>query len=305
MLPFQNMSGDSEQEYFADGIVEDIITALSRFNSLFVIARSSSFTYKGRAVDIKQIGKELGVRYVLEGSVRKAANRLRIVGQLIDAGTGSHLWAERFEGAVVDIFELQDQVTESVVGAIAPVIEKAEIDRAKRKPTDSFDAYTLYSRGLAKLYQFNRQANEEALRLFNSAIDIDPDFSSAYGRAASCYVVAKGYGWSSGAVDEASEVRRLTQRAIALGKDDAMALSLGAWGLAYVARDLQSGSNLIDRALAINSNLADAWHYGAWIKNWVGDRQSALERFARAMRLSPVDQQSTIMKAGTAHCFFS
>ena len=171
-------------------MVEDIITALSHFKALFVIARNSSFTYKGRAVDVKQIGRELGVRYVLEGSVRKAANRVRITGQLVDTATGAHLWAERFDGGLGDIFDLQDQVTESVVGAIAPAVEKAEIERAKRKPTESLDAYALYLRGLAKLYQVaSRQANEEALRLFNSAIELDPDFASAYGRAAHCYAI--------------------------------------------------------------------------------------------------------------------
>jgi adenylate cyclase len=181
VLPFKNMSGDPEQEYFADGMVEDIITALSRFKALFVIARNSSFTYKGRAVDVKQVGRELGVRYVLEGSIRKAANRVRITGQLVDTATGAHLWADRFDGGLGDIFDLQDQVTESVVAAIAPAVEKAEIERAKRKPTDSLDAYTLYLRGLAKLHQFaNRQAHDEALRLFNSAIELDPDFASAY-----------------------------------------------------------------------------------------------------------------------------
>ena len=193
MLPFHNMSGDPEQEYFADGMVEDIITALSRFKALFVIARNSSFTYKGRAVDVKQVGRELGVRYVLEGSVRKAANRVRITGQLVDTATGAHLWADRFDGGLGDIFDLQDQVTESVVGAIAPAVEKAEIERAKRKPTESLDAYALYLRGLARFYQFaSRQANDEALRLFNSAIELDPDFASAYGRAAFCYVHCQG-----------------------------------------------------------------------------------------------------------------
>jgi TolB-like protein len=152
VLPFTNMSGDPEQDYFADGIAEDIITALSRFKALFVIARYSSFTYKERAVDVKQVGRELGVRYVLEGSVRKAANRVRITGQLVDTATGTHLWAERFDGGVGDIFDLQDQVTESVVGAIAPALEKAEIERAKRKPTESLDAYGRYLRGIAKLY---------------------------------------------------------------------------------------------------------------------------------------------------------
>ena len=154
VLPFTNMSGDPEQDYFADGMVDDIITALSHFKALFVIARNSSFTYKGRAVDVKQVGRELGVRYVLEGSVRKAANRVRITGQLVDTATGAHLWAERFDGGLGDIFDLQDQVTESVVGAIAPAVEKAEIERAKRKPTESLDAYALYLRGLASFYQF-------------------------------------------------------------------------------------------------------------------------------------------------------
>ena len=192
ILPFTNLSSDPEQEYFADGMVDDIITALSQFKVLFVIARNSSFTYKGKAVDVKQVGRELGVRYVLEGSVRKAANRVRITGQLVDTATGAHLWADRFDGGLGDIFDLQDQVTERVVGAIAPAVEKAEIERAKRKPTESLDAYTLYLRGLAKFYQFaGRQANEEALRLFNSAIELDPDFASAYGRAAFCYVLPR------------------------------------------------------------------------------------------------------------------
>ncbi|MEH2611846.1 TolB-like protein [Bradyrhizobium sp. AZCC 1693] len=198
VLPFINMSGDPEQEYFADGMVDDIITALSHFKALFVIARNSSFTYKGRAVDVKQIGRELGVRYVLEGSVRKSANRVRITGQLVDTTTGAHLWAERFDGGLSDVFDLQDQVTESVVGAIAPAVEKAEIERAKRKPTESLDAYALYLRGLARFYQYaGRQANDEALRLFNSAIELDPDFASAYARAASCDAHAKGNGWIS------------------------------------------------------------------------------------------------------------
>src|SRR6202022_2986520 len=170
----------------------------SRFKELFVIARNSSFVYKGRAVDVKQIGRELGVRYVLEGSVRKAAKRVRITGQLVDTATGAHLWADRFDGGLGDIFGLQDQVTESVVGAIAPAVEKAEIERAKRKPTESLDAYALYLRGVAGSYQFARQANAEALGFFNSAIELDPDFASAYGRAAACYGYARGNGWISG-----------------------------------------------------------------------------------------------------------
>ena len=172
VLPITNMSGDPEQDYFADGMAEDIITALSHFKALFVIARNSSFTYKGRAVDVKQVGRELGVRYVLEGSVRKAANRVRISGQLVDTATGAHLWADRFDGGLGDVFDLQDRVTESVVGAIAPAVEKAEIERAKRKPTDSLDAYDHYLRGLAAVYQWTRESLSEALRLFNKASEM-------------------------------------------------------------------------------------------------------------------------------------
>src|SRR2546430_3893194 len=305
VLPFTNLSSDPEQEYFADGIVDDIITALSHFKALFVIARNSSFTYKGRAVDVKQVGRELGVRYVLEGSVRKAANRVRITGQLVDTATGAHLWADRFDGGLGDIFDLQDQVTESVVGAIAPAVEKAEIERARRKPTESLDAYAIYLRGLARLYQpANRQANDEALRLFNSAIELDPDFASAYGRAASCYVIAKMNGWISGAANEIAEVTRLAQRAVELGKDDAIALAASGYALAHIVRDLGVGAALIDRALVLNSNLAVAWSYGGWVKNFLGEPEAAIERFARAMRLSPPDPWAPGMRAGTAHAHF-
>ena len=263
-------------------MVEDIITALSHFKALFVIARNSSFTYKGRAVDVKQVGRELGVRYVLEGSVRKAANRVRITGQLVDTATGAHLWADRFDGGLGDIFDLQDQVTESVVGAIAPAVEKAEIERAKRKPTESLDAYALYLRGLARFYQVaSRQANEEALRLFNSAIELDPDFASAYGRAAHCYAIAKANGWLSVTPNEIAEVTRLAQRAVELGKDDAIALAAGGWALAYVVRDLEVGAALIDRALVLNSNLAEAWSFGGWVKNWLGEPEAG-DRALRA-----------------------
>jgi TolB-like protein/class 3 adenylate cyclase/tetratricopeptide (TPR) repeat protein len=306
VLPFTNMSGDPEQDYFADGMVEDIITALSHFKALFVIARNSSFTYKGRvAVDVKQVGRELGVRYVLEGSVRKAANRVRITGQLVDTATGGHLWADRFDGGLGDIFDLQDQVTESVVGAIAPAVEKAEIERAKRKPTDSLDAYALYLRGSDRLYQFaSRQANGEALRLFNSAIELDPDFASAYGRAALCYVWAKNNGWISVTANEIAEVKRLAQRAVELGKDDAIALAAAGWALAFVVGDPGVGAALIDRALVLNSNLAEAWHFGGWAKIWLGEPEAGIERFARAMRLSPLDPRATGMRAGTASANF-
>src|SRR5215470_7009562 len=181
VLPFQNLSGDPEQEYFADGMVEEIITALSRMRWLFVIARNSSFTYRGRAVDVKQVGRELGVRYVLEGSVRKAGNRVRITGQLIDTATAHHVWANRYDGTLEDVFDLQDRVTACVVGAIAPRLEQAEIERVKHKPTESLDAYDYFLRGMACIHRWSREANDEALRLLNRAIELDPDFASAYG----------------------------------------------------------------------------------------------------------------------------
>jgi len=304
VLPLTNMSGDPEQDYFADGMAEDVITALSHFKALFVIARNSSFTYKGRTVDVKQVGRELGVRYVLEGSVRKAANRVRITGQLVDTATGAHLWADRFDGGLDDIFTLQDEVTASVVGAIAPAVEKAEIERAKRKPTDSLDAYALYLRGLAKHYEFSKQANHEAIRLFNSAIELDPDFASAYGRAANCYSIAKANSYFSITPNEIAEVTRLAQRAVELGKDDANALATGGHALLYVVCELGIGSALVDRALVLNSNLAEAWYSGGWAKAWLGQPELAIERFARAIRLSPVDPTVGRMRSGTAYAHF-
>ncbi|MCI0429248.1 MAG: winged helix-turn-helix domain-containing protein, partial [Rhodospirillales bacterium] len=258
-LPFQNLSGDPEQEYFADGVVEDIITALSRIRWLFVIARNSSFTYKGRAVDVKQVGRELGVGYVLEGSVRKAANRVRITGQLIDATTGAHLWAERFEGTLDDIFELQDQVATSVAGAIAPQLERAEIERAKRKPTESLDAYDYYLRGMANLHQGTREAIDAALPLFHAAIQLDPAFASAYGMAAWCHFWRKVNGWMTDRSQEVAEGARLARRAVELGRDDAVALTRGGHALAHLVGDLDGGIAFLDRALLLNPNLAAAW----------------------------------------------
>jgi adenylate cyclase len=291
VLPFQNMSGDPKQEYFADGMVEDIITALSRFKSLFVIARNSTFTYKGKAVDIKQVGRQLGVRYVLEGSVRKSANRLRITGQLLDTASGAHLWADRFDGEVGDIFDLQDKVAESVVGAIAPAVERAEIERAKHKPTESLDAYDQFLRGIAKFHQSTKEANTQALALFSKAIELDPEFAAAYGMAAWCYVRRKANGWMTNfsRAQEVAEAERLARLAIALGKDDAVAMCTGGYTLAYGAHDLDAGGNSIDRALVLNPNLAWAWLYSGWNKVWLGDAQDAIARVTHSIRLSPLD----------------
>ena len=304
VLPFNNMSGDPEQEYFADGMVEEIITALSRMRWLFVIARNSSFTYKGRAVDVKQVGRELGVRYVLEGGVRKAANRVRITAQLIDASTGAHLWADRFEGTLEDIFDLQDRVTASVVGAIAPKLEQVEIERVRHKPTESLDAYDYYLRGLATSHPRTRELNDEALRLFYKAIELDPEFSSAYGMAAWCYARRKGSRWMVDRVKETAETARLARRVVELGKEDAVALSTGGFALAYVVGDLDDGAAVLDQALVLNPNLAVAWTFSGWVRIFLGEHEMALEHFARSMRLSPLDPLMYVAQNGIALAHF-
>ena len=304
-LPFLNLSGDIEQEYFTDGVVEDIITALSRNRWLFVIARNSSFTYKGRAVDVKQVGRELGVRYVLEGSVRKAAHKVRITGQLIDATTGAHLWAERFESALDDIFELQDQVTEAVVGAIAPQLERAEIERAKRKTTKSLDAYDYYLRGMAHLHLGSRESIDAALGQFNHALMRDPSFASAYAMAAWCYFWRKVNGWMTDRPGEIAEGARLARRAVDLGRDDAVALTRGGHALAHLTDDVAGGIALLGRALVLNPNLASAWFLAGFLRIWSGEPDAAIEHFAHAMRLSPLDPELYRMQAGlaAAHLF--
>jgi TolB-like protein len=303
-LPFQNMSGDPEQEYFADGIVEEIITALSRFRQLFVIARNSSFTYKDRAVDVKQVGRELGVRYVLEGSVRKAANRVRITAQLIDGLTGAHLWADRFEGPLEDIFELQDRVAEKVVGAIAPRLEEAEIERAKRKPTDRLDAYDHFLRGIASTHRLTLDANRDALKLFYKTIELDQEFASAWGMAAWCYAWRKANGWMTDRAQETAEAERLARRAVDLGKDDAVALGRAGQALAYVVGDLENGQAFIARALDLNPNLAVTWLFSAWVQVYIGKPDTAIEHAACAMRLSPFDPMRGLMQSATAFGHF-
>jgi TolB-like protein len=280
------MSGDPEQEYFADGMVEEIITALSRFRSLFVVARNSSFTYKGRAVDIKQVGRELGVRYVLEGSVRKAGGRVRITGQLIEAETGAHLWADHFDGTLEDVFDLQDQVTGRVVGAIAPRLEHAEYERSKRKPTESLGAYDYYLRGIALSAHPTKEENDEALRLFTKAIERDPEFAAPYARAAIRYAARRGWGWDIDPDREASEAIRLARTAIRLGADDASVLGFGGFVIAYLD-DLESGADYVDRARALNPNI----HWGAagWISMCLGRPEIAITQLTNAMRYSPID----------------
>ena len=304
VLPFANLSNDPEQDYFADGMVDEIITALSRIHWLFVIARNSSFTYKGRAVDVKQVGRDLDVSYVLEGSVRKAGNRVRIGGQLIDTETGAAIWADRIEGELQDIFDLQDKVTAKVVGAIAPKLEQAEIERSKRKPTGSLDAYDYYLRGLPEVYKWTSEANEKALAHFYRAIELDPEFASAYGMAARCYSQRKAGGWVVDRRFEIIEVQRLAHRAVELGPDDAVALSTAGLALAFVAGELEAGDALIEKSVALNPNLAWAWLFSGWVKAWLGEPDDAIVRITRAMNLSPQDPSRFSMSRGIAFAHF-
>jgi tetratricopeptide (TPR) repeat protein len=271
---------------------------------LFVIARNSSFTYKGRAVDVKQVGRELGVRYVLEGSVRKGGNKVRITGQLVDAATGAHLWADRFDGGLEDVFDLQDQVTASVIGAIAPKLEQAEIERSRHKPTGSLDAHDYYLRGLAALHRWTREANAEALAHFYRAVELDPNFAAAWGLAARCFSQRKSCGWSTGWAREAVEAERAARRAAELGQDDAMALCTAGMAMSYVACNPAHGRVLIDRALQLNPNLAWAWLFSCWTNIWLGDPETGIEHVVRAMRLSPHDPQMVAMQGATAYAHF-
>lgn len=300
VLPFVNLSGDAEQDYFADGMVEDIITALSHIRWLFVIARNSSFTYKGLSSDVKQIGRELGVRYVLEGSVRRAAARVRITGQLIDAGTGGHLWAERYEGALGDIFALQDRITESVVGAIAQELERAEIRRSKRKPTESLDAYDYFLRGMADFHVGGPSAVDQAIGHFRRAVVLDPDYASAYGMAAWCLFWRRLNGWTADQDADIAEGARLARCAVDLGKSDAVALTRGGHALAHFTHDLDTGIDFVDKALVLNPNLAAAWFLGGYLRVWAGEPDEAIKRFEHAMRLSPLDSEMFRMQTGVA-----
>jgi adenylate cyclase len=289
VLPFQNMSGDPEQEYFVDGLVEDLTTALSCIRSLFVIARNSAFTYKGRAVDVRQVGRELGVRYVLEGSVRKAGNRIRISGQLVDATTGAHLWADRFDGPLDDVFDLQDRVTASVAGVLEPRLQRAEIERAQRRPTQDLGAYDYFLRGMAIFNAWNTERMPEARALFLKAAALDPGFGAAYGMAAWTYTPQKATATLAAAGPEIAEAVRLARLAAETGRDDAAALTSAAATMGYVGGQPEAGKLLIERACTLNPNAAQAWNAAGYIKLWLGDPDGALADFAHATRLSPLD----------------
>jgi adenylate cyclase len=302
VLPFQNMSGDPEQEYFVDGMVEDIITGLSRIKWLFVIARNSTFVYKGQAIDVKRVGRELGVRYVLEGSVRKLSNRLRITGQLIDATNATHIWAERYDRALDDIFELQDELTMSVVGAIEPSLRQAEIERAKRKRPDSLDAYDLYLRALPKVSISMPESADKALPLLEKAILIEPDYAAAHAAIALCHENRYMRGRLLG--DDKRAALHHARIAVATGGDDATALAFAAFVIGILEHDYDSAFDAFERALALSPSSAIALSFSAIIHAWAGDYATAVEQAEQSLRLSPFGTLLFMPYVGLAHAHF-
>jgi len=303
VLPFTNMSGDPDQDYFGDGVAEEIITALSRCSWLFVIARNSSFTYKGKSIDVRQIGRELGVRYVLEGSVRRAGNRLRFTGQLVDATSAAHIWADRFDGEMSDVFDLQDRITESVVGAIEPKLQLAEIERMKHKPAANLDAYDLLLRAQQFEYEFTQQSLAAALRCLQQALAIDPSYAPALGLAAYCHVERGIQGWAQDLEAEATEGLRLAVRAVELARDDANVLWMAAYAGRSFGMDQDHAKELLDRSLHLNPNSAMALTIAAWNQALV-DPPAALELLRRAERLSPRDPRAWVMAAAGAFAHY-
>ncbi|MGC1575556.1 MAG: hypothetical protein WA813_05420, partial [Beijerinckiaceae bacterium] len=286
VLPFQNMSGDMEQEYFVDGMVEEIITALSRIPWLFVIARNSSFTYKGQATDVKQVGRELGVRYVLEGSVRKGGNRVRITGQLIDAVTGTHLWADRFDGLIEDVFELQDKVASSVAGVIEPALQAAETARSAGRRTDDLTAYDLYLRAYAMTLSSTREV-PEALRVLEQAIVRDPRYGPALAWAALCCFRLVGDGRSEDPAADRLKGTDFARRALEVAGDDPNILANAALALSYFGEDIGAMMALVDRSLALNPSFARGWNISSSLRNWAGQPDIAIEHMETSLRLSP------------------
>lgn len=304
VLPFQNMSGDLEQDYFADGIVDDIITALSRFKFLFVIARNSSFAYKGRAVDIKQVGRELGVRYVLEGSVRKVAGKVRIAGQLIDASTGAHVWADRFDGDLGDVFALQDEVTMNVIAAIRPKLLEVEIEHAVRRPND-LSAYDLYLRASPHYYSMTGEGATEAIRLLTRALEIDPRYGVAASLAVTCHILKLVHGWSADPQAEVGEVMRLSQLVLSIDENDPETLSAVGFAKAYISGDFSAATEMVDQAVALNPSSSIAWSYRGITCILAERNEDAVQSLERAIRLSPLDPMLYTLQAFMALAFIN
>jgi len=302
VLPFQNMSGDPEQEYFADGIVEDIVTALSRFKSLFVIARNSSFTFKGRAVDIKEVGRRLGVRYVLEGSVRKASGKVRITGQLIDAVTGAHLWADRFERDLTDIFALQDEVTVAVISAIEPKMLQTEIAMATRRRPENLTAYDFYLRAMPQYYLATREGLAEAIRLAHRALELDPGLASAARLAGVYHNVNVLFGYANDPQFDRKEAVRLVRLALSIDDGDPETLARAALISAFMVGDSEAEIEMADRAVALNPNSWITWNSRGHVYRIAGLPEEAIRSFERGIRMSPVDprQHMTLTGIGQA-----
>jgi adenylate cyclase len=303
VLAFDNLSDDPEQGYFVDGLVEDIITALSRIRWLFVIARNSSFTYKGRAVDVKQVGRELGVLYVLEGSIRRAGNRIRISAQLLDATTGAHLWADRFDAQLADIFELQDNVASSVAGVIEPRLEAAEYHRSTQRATNDLTAYELFLRARANTLSWEREGINRALDLLGQALTRDADYGMALALAAACHTQLSGNGWSEDQQRSRQEAVDLARRALQAAGDDPNVLVRVAQVLGYFEPDIEPAITLIDRALDVNPSFAFGWFIKGWLRLWAGQADVAIELFEKSMRLNPLRKSPATFSIGIAHFF--
>jgi TolB-like protein len=304
VLPFQNLSGDPEQEYFADGMAEEILTALTYCKSLFVIARNSSFTYKGKAIDVRQIGRELGVRYVLEGSVRRSDDLLRFTAQLVDATSGAQIWADRFDGEIGDVFKLQDRIAESVVAAIEPNVQLAEIERMKHKPVANLDAYNLVLRAQQYEYEFTRESFDAALRCLEKALIIDPNYAQAMALAAYCYAERSQQDWLKDRRQETAEGIRLAARAVELAKNDANVLWMAAYAARQLSMDSQLAKELAYRSLQLNPNSAIALAMTGWIEAILAEPAKALEHLHRADRLSPHDPRTWFINTGIGMAHF-
>jgi adenylate cyclase len=303
VLPFENMSGDPEQEYFADGMVEEIITALSRFKWLFVIARNSSFTFKGKAVDIKEVGRRLGVRYVLEGSVRKASGKVRITGQLIDAVTGAHIWADRFERDLTDVFALQDEVAVAVVSAIQPKLLQTEIATATRRRPENLTAYDSYLRALQQVYLLTREGLAEAIRLARCALELDPRFGLAAALAGTCHMQNVLWGYTVDPQFDRKEAIRLYRVALSMDDGDPDTLAWACLIPAYMVGDCESAIEMADRAVALNPNSYSAWSRRGWVYHIAGQPGEAVRSFERAIRMSPVDPLLHVSFVGLGYAF--
>jgi TolB-like protein len=305
VMPFQNMSGDPKQEYFADGIVEDIITALSRFRSFAVIARNSSFVYKGKAVDVRQIAEELGVRYILEGSVRRSAGKLRITAQLIDATTGAHLWADKFDGAVEDVFDVQDRITESVVGIVEPQIRRAEIERSRRKHPQSLDAYDLYLRALARLYTMRPEDNAAVYAQMMTAIGLEPNYAPFLTNAVWALQFRLNMGWPSLTGDDRAACLELVRRALASADNDAPVLAQCGIALAMIGREYEYGLHLIEDAVAANPNNQYMQICAAVAKLHCGNLEESIGHSRRAIVMSPRDPLAEWPMTAIAHAYMA